>query len=153
MLQHARNCVTLAPVTVAEDMRARGMRMTVQRRLVLDALRRARHHTTAEEISRSIRASYPQIDPSTVYRNLEALEELGYVTHTHLDDRVTRWHRADTHPHGHLVCRSCGRETEVRTEVLVAMARRIKADYRFEADLAHSAIVGVCRRCRDVPSQ
>ena len=105
------------------------------------------------DIARRVRAKYPGIGPSTVYRNLQALEELGYVIHTHLDDRVTRWHRADTHPHGHLVCRSCGGETEVRTEVLLAMARRIKADYRFEADLAHYAIVGVCRRCRDVPSQ
>src|SRR5713226_10258621 len=121
-----------AAVTVGDEIRARGRRMTVQRRLVLDALGRARHHTTAEEIARQVRARYPQIDPSTVYRNLEALEELGYVTHTHLDDRVTRWHRSDTHPHGHLVCRSCGGETEIRTEVLVAMARRLKADYRFE---------------------
>jgi len=119
---------------------------------VLDAVQRARHHVTAEEVARRVRAKYPRIGPSTVYRNLEALEELGYVMHTHLDDRVTRWHRADTHPHGHLVCRSCGGETEVRTEVLDAMSRRLRSDYRFEPDLAHSAIVGICRRCRDVPS-
>src|SRR2546422_549325 len=50
--------------------------MTVQRRLVLDALQRARHHTTAEEIARQIRARHPQIDPSTVYRNLAALAGL-----------------------------------------------------------------------------
>ena len=87
--------------------------MTVQRRLVLDALQRARHHTTAEEIARQVRSRHPQIDPSTVYRNLEALEDLGYVTHTHLDDRVTRWHRADVERHGHLVCRRCGSEQEL----------------------------------------
>ena len=145
-MRHSRD------VSVADEIRSKGRRMTVQRRLVLDALQRARHHTTAEEIARQIRARHPQIDPSTVYRNLEALEELGYVTHTHLDDRVTRWHRADSHPHGHLVCRVCGSETEVRMPVLEAMARRVRTDYRFEPDLAHSAIVGVCRRCRDVPS-
>ena len=139
-------------MTLAETIRASGKRLTLQRQLVLDAVQRARHHVTADEIARAVRAKYPRIGPSTVYRNLEALEELGHVIHTHLDDRVTRWHRADTHPHGHLVCRSCGGETEVRTAVLLAMARRLKADYRFEADLAHSAIVGVCRRCRDVPS-
>lgn len=139
-------------MTLAESVRASGRRLTLQRQLVLEAVQRARHHVTADEIARRVRARYPRIGPSTVYRNLEALEELGYVIHTHLDDRVTRWHRADTPPHGHLVCRSCGGETEVRTAVLEAMARRIRADYRFEADLAHSAIVGVCRRCRDVPA-
>lgn len=140
-------------MTLADSVRASGRRLTLQRQLVLDAVWRARHHVTADEIARRVRTRYPRIGPSTVYRNLAALEELGYVIHTHLDDRVTRWHRADTHPHGHLVCRSCGGETEVRTAALEAMARRIRADHRFEPDLAHSAIVGICRRCRDVPSQ
>jgi len=139
-------------MTLAAAVRASGRRLTFQRQLVLDAVQRARHHVTADEVARRVRAKYPRIGPSTVYRNLEALEALGYVTHTHLDDRVTRWHRAETHPHGHLVCRSCGRETEVRTAALEAMAKRIRADHRFEPDLAHSAIVGICRRCRDVPS-
>ena len=139
-------------MTLAAAIRASGKRLTLQRQLVLDAVQRARHHVTADEVARRVRAKYPGIGPSTVYRNLQALEELGYLTHTHLDDRITRWHRADTHPHGHLVCRSCGSETEVRTEALEAMARRIRADHRFEPDLAHSAIVGICRRCRDVPS-
>src|SRR5205814_3822116 len=113
-------------MTLAESVRASGRRLTLQRQLVLDAVQRARHHVTAEEIARRVRAKYPRIGPSTVYRNLQALEELGYVIHTHLDDRVTRWHRADTHPHGHLVCRSCGGETEVRSEVLLAMAKRLR---------------------------
>ena len=140
-------------MSLAEVVRASGKRLTVQRRLVLDAVQRARHHVTAEEIARRVRTKYPQIDPSTVYRNLEALEELGYVVHTHLDDRVTRWHRADTHPHGHLVCRVCGGETEVRPVTLAVMAKRIRAEYTFEPDLAHSAIVGICRQCRVVPSE
>jgi len=134
-------------VAVGDEIRARGRRMTVQRRLVLDALGRARHHTTAEEIARQVRARYPQIDPSTVYRNLEALEELGYVTHTHLDDRVTRWHRADVERHGHLVCRSCGAEQEIPLRLLEPLARRLRAEQHFRADLAHSAIVGICGQC------
>jgi len=139
-------------MSLAEVVRASGKRLTIQRRLVLEAVQRARHHVTAEEIATRVRARYPQIDPSTVYRNLEALEELGYVIHTHLDDRVTRWHRADSHPHGHLVCQVCGRETEVRPVTLAGMAKRIRDAYAFEPDLAHSAIVGICRRCRVVPS-
>jgi Fur family transcriptional regulator, ferric uptake regulator len=134
-------------VSLADEIRAKGKRMTVQRRLVLDALRRARHHTTADEIAKTIRASYPQIDPSTVYRNLEALEELGYVTHTHLDDRITRWRRADTEQHGHLVCRKCGSEEEIPISLLEPLARKLRSEHGFRADLAHSAVVGLCREC------
>jgi len=124
--------------------------MTVQRRLVLEALQRARHHTTAEEIATRIRARNPQIDPSTVYRNLEALEQLGYVTHTHFDDRVTRWHRAQAERHGHLVCSSCGAEEEIPVSMLDSLARRLRDERGFRADLVHSAIVGVCKDCSNV---
>jgi Fur family ferric uptake transcriptional regulator len=139
-------------VEIGDRVRASGKRMTVQRRLVLEALERAKHHITAEDIATRIRARHPQIDPSTVYRNLEALEELGYVTHTHFEDRLTRWHLADSHRHGHLVCRQCGAELEVPMTLLEPLARRLKAEHGFQADLAHSAVVGVCRACASVSS-
>lgn len=135
---------------IDERVRASGGRMTVQRRLVLEALERARHHTTAEDIATRIRKQHPQIDPSTVYRNLEALEALGHVTHTHFEDRVTRWHLADEHRHGHLVCRSCGAEQEVPMSVLEPLAKRLRQEHGFTADLAHSAVVGICRACASV---
>src|SRR5258708_28319475 len=112
-------------VSLADAVHRSGKRLTLQRQLVLDAVERAKHHVTAEGIARRVRAKYPGIGPSTVYRNLQALEELGYVIHTHLDDRVTRWHRADTHPHAHPVCRPCGGHTDERTQVLLPIAPRI----------------------------
>ncbi len=133
-------------------LRASGKRMTVPRRLVVEALQRARHHVTADEIATRIRARHPRVDPSTVYRNLESLEELGYVTHTHFDDRVTRWHRADAERHGHLVCRICGAEQELPIGLLEPLARRLRDEHGFRADLAHSAIVGICRDCSNVSS-
>ncbi len=136
---------------VTERVRASGRRMTVQRRLVLEALQSARHHTTAEDIAARIRRQHPQVDPSTVYRNLEALEALGYVTHTHFEDRITRWHLADER-HGHLVCRTCGAELEIPMTVLEPLARRLRHEHGFTADLAHSAVVGVCRECASVSS-
>lgn len=137
---------------IDEKVRASGGRMTVQRRLVLEALERARHHTTAEEIAARIRRQHPQIDPSTVYRNLEALEALGYVTHTHFEDRLTRWHLASAQRHGHLVCRSCGAELEIPMSLLEPLAKRLRLEHGFEADLAHSAVVGICRACGSVSS-
>ena len=137
---------------IGEHVRASGKRMTIQRRLVLEALERAKHHTTAEEIATRIRAKHPQIDPSTVYRNLESLEQLGYVTHTHFEDRVTRWHLADAHRHGHLVCRQCGAELEVPMSLLEPLARRLRTEHGFVADLSHSAVVGICRACVSVSS-
>ncbi len=135
-----------------ERVRAGGRRMTLQRRLVLQALAVARHHTTAEEIAARIRRQHPHVQPSTVYRNLEALEQLGLVTHTHFEDRVTRWHLADAERHGHLICRACGAETEVPMSMLDPLARRLRGALGFQADLAHSAVVGICGACASVSS-
>ena len=136
---------------IDELVRASGRRMTVQRRAVLAAIQRSRHHVTADEIATRVRATHPRVDPSTVYRNLEALEALGLVSHSHHDDRVTRWHRADVGRHGHLVCRSCGEETELPAAALAGFERRLRAAHGFSADLGHSAIVGICRDCALVP--
>jgi Fur family ferric uptake transcriptional regulator len=137
---------------VADAVRARGGRMTVQRRLILEALARAKHDTTADELAREVRARHPQVDPSTVYRNLASLEELGYVAHTHFDDGVTRWHRTGAQRHGHLVCRECGAEEQIELAALEPLARRLRARHGFRADLGHSAIVGICRQCASVSS-
>ncbi len=126
--------------------------MTLQRRFILEALARARHHTTAEEIHERLRLRGLEVDASTVYRTLEVLESLGHVTHTHFDGRVTRWHRADVERHGHLVCSRCGAEEEVPVTVLRPLARRLRERYGFAADLAHAAVAGVCRQCAAVSS-
>src|SRR5260370_18655500 len=88
LLQCARCRETVAAMDIDQRVRESGKRMTVQRRLVLEALERAGHHITADEIAARIRKQHPQIHPSTVYRNLDALEGLRYVTHTHIEDRV-----------------------------------------------------------------
>ncbi|GAC1701567.1 MAG: transcriptional repressor [Candidatus Limnocylindrales bacterium] len=138
---------------IEQRIRATGRRMTRQRRAVLAAVQRSRHHVTADEIATRVRATHPRIDPSTVYRNLEALEAIGLVSHSHLEDRITRWHRADVERHGHLVCRSCGEETELPAAALAGFERRLEAAHAFIADLGHSAIVGICRACALVPSE
>lgn len=137
---------------IEEAVRASGGRMTAQRRLILDALSKTKHHTTAEDLAQRVRRKNPRIDSSTVYRNLEALEALGEVRHTHIDGRVTRWHRTDVTPHGHLVCRSCGAEQEVALATLAPFAKRLRTEHGFNADLEHAAIAGICRRCAAAPS-
>lgn len=129
-------------------LKSRGYRLTPQRRLILEALERARHHTTAEDVARRVGERFAGIDASTVYRTLELLETEGLVTHTHFDDGVTRWHLASEERHQHLVCRTCGDEQELDLGVLDAAAKRIRDRFGFEPDMAHFAIAGTCAKCR-----
>ena len=91
--------------------------MTPQRQRVLDAVVRLGHATPEDVVERVALDGAPALAPSTVYRALEALESLGIVGHTHLDHRAPSYHLADHADHIHLVCRSCGRIEECRTEL------------------------------------
>src|SRR4051812_42026898 len=79
---------------IVATLRARGMRMTPQRRRVIAAVEELGHATPdalAATVARDGGAALPL---STIYRNLEALEDLGVVTHTHLDHRSPTYHLA-----------------------------------------------------------
>ena len=134
-------------------LKSRGYRLTPQRRVIVDALERVRHHTTAEDVAGRVAERFAGVDASTVYRTLELLEAEGLVTHTHFDDGVTRWHLASEEAHQHLVCRSCGEEQELDLALLSPAARRIRERFGFDADMAHFAIAGTCARCRDSMKQ
>ena len=65
------------------ELHEKGLRLTPQRELVLSAVR-SLGHATPEEVAEKVRSTHPGINLSTVYRNLETLENVGLVQHTHL---------------------------------------------------------------------
>ena len=85
------------------ELREKGLRLTPQRELVLSAVREL-GHSTPEEIAEKVRQSHPGINLSTVYRNLETLENVGLVVHTHLGHGGATYHAAEELTHLHLVC-------------------------------------------------
>jgi Fur family ferric uptake transcriptional regulator len=128
-------------------LRARGQRMTPQRQLILEAVQSIDGHISAEAVHSRVAAQFPQVNISTVYRTLELLQELGLVTHTHFDDGIAKYHRAEEGLHQHLACRDCGFEKELDLAILQPLARQLEREYGFELDLSHFALVGRCRAC------
>ena len=127
------------------------MRLTTQRKQVLAAVA-ALEHATPEAIGARLRErAGPEgaaPDASTVYRNLEVLERLGLVWHTHLGKGAPVYH-AFEHPHLHVVCQSCGAIASADPHLLDAAAERLTADLGFTLDIGHVALSGTCRSCRD----
>ena len=80
---------------------AKGLRMTPQRQLVLDAVRELRH-ATPEQVCQRVQRIAPTVNITTVYRALDLLEELGLVNHTHLGHGAPTYSARD-HKHVHLV--------------------------------------------------
>ena len=140
-----------AGAPLAERLRARGLRLTPQRARVLAAVT-ALEHATPETIGARLRdeagpdGAAP--DTSTVYRNLELLERLGLVWHTHLGKGAPIYHAAE-HPHLHVVCASCGSVESVDPDLLDSAAERLAAELGFIVDVGHVALSGTCRACRE----
>jgi Fur family transcriptional regulator, ferric uptake regulator len=128
-------------------LRQRGLRMTPQRQLILDAVATMHGHVSVDQVYQQVVSVFPDVNISTVYRTLEVLEDLGVVRHTHFHDGVAQYERTDAARHHHMVCSRCGADAELELEVLKPLAEELKRRYGFEADLAHSAIIGLCRHC------
>ncbi|RKT84724.1 Fur family transcriptional regulator, ferric uptake regulator [Saccharopolyspora antimicrobica] len=124
----------------------RGMRMTPQRQLVLDAVREL-GHATPEQVCRKVQGTASTVNITTVYRALDLLEELGLVRHTHLGHGAPTY-SVEEHEHVHLACHRCGEIDEVPCETLDALAEQLRRERGFELDATHLALSGVCRNCR-----
>jgi Fur family transcriptional regulator, ferric uptake regulator len=135
------------PVTLRRTLHERGLRMTPQRQLVLDAVR-ALGHATPEQICGRVQAAAPAVNITTVYRTLDLLERIGVVRHTHLGHGAPTYSERE-HQHVHLVCHSCGSVTEIPTGLMAELAQRLLGESGFELDVAHVALSGTCQDCRN----
>lgn len=135
---------TMSCITVLKD---KGYRLTPQRRLILDVLHGSAGHLSAQDILNQVQAVAPDVNKSTIYRNLELLEELGLAVRSELEGRFV-YHHADEGSHHHLVCRQCGRTIACDSDMLMALEKRLLKEFQFEGDLKHLVIHGVCNACR-----
>lgn len=132
---------------VRERLHARGLRWTPQRRTLVDVLSRADGHVTGSELVERCRELDPTTTPSTVYRTLDVLEELGYVSHHHGVDGREEFHVLPTEAHGHLHCRACGASWQMTPDEAGAIATMLLAGRKFALDPSHVTISGRCATC------
>jgi Fur family transcriptional regulator, ferric uptake regulator len=126
--------------------RARGGRATPSRRLLLEALFGADEHMTAEELAVAVQARAPDVHISTIYRNLEDLQGLGVIVHSHLGHGPATYQLA-SHAHAHFLCEGCGTMIEAPEEFFRGLAKTAKAKLGFSIDPRHFAMLGHCSVC------
>jgi Fur family ferric uptake transcriptional regulator len=125
------------------------MRLTRQRERIIAAVRGLGHATPDGLAAAVARDGGPALSLSTIYRNLEALEEVGVVSHTHLDHRSPTYHLADHADHIHLVCLACGAVTESPLTTADPFVGNLLTAHGFVADVKHMAIHGWCASCSE----
>jgi Fur family ferric uptake transcriptional regulator len=142
-----RPTIGTVDTSLRRTLHQRGLRMTPQRQLVLDAVREL-GHATPEQICARVQRSAPAVNITTIYRTLDLLERLRLVRHTHLGHGAPSYSERE-HQHLHLVCHTCGVVTEAPTDLMAGLVERLRAETGFELDVTHLALSGRCAGCAD----
>ncbi len=130
-------------------LRTAGMRWTPQRRTLVSVLQSVQGHVSAAELIDRCRQEDPTTTPSTVYRTLDVLEDLGVVCHGHDSAGREEYHVLPQAAHGHIYCEGCDGVWEIRDEIAGEIERVLERNLGFEIDLSHVTISGRCRGCRE----
>lgn len=128
-----------------------GLRMTPQRRAVLDVLLAAHDHPTAAEVWARVRTVRPGIGPATVYRTLALLVARGEARELTLADAGAARYDGNVTRHDHLVCDRCGRTADVAAALPVEALGELARAQGFELTGYDLQIHGRCARCAPPP--
>jgi Fur family ferric uptake transcriptional regulator len=136
-------------VDVMELLRSKGLRMTPQRRAIVTEVMRTEGHISPADIARTVQGEMPGVNASTVYRTLTLLEEVGVLSHSHLETGA-EYHKVDEAEHVHLTCARCGKDDPLSLGEAKSLQDLIQRHHGFRADLTHFAITGLCERCAKI---
>ncbi|MFO7172113.1 MAG: transcriptional repressor [Bacillota bacterium] len=124
------------------------LRLTAQRRAVLEVVRAARDHPTAAMIYNRVRQRHPGIAYATVYNALNYLVRMGQVRELKFGDGASRYD-GRIEPHLHVICIQCGALDEIDLTLPEDVVRTAEqaTGYTFETPIVQ--VFGLCPSCRE----
>ncbi len=121
-------------------------RMTRQRQVVLEQVRKVHSHPTADEVYEMVRLRLPKVSLGTVYRNLDRLSREGLIST--IEGPGQRRYDGDMDDHAHLRCTRCGYVGDVEPiEVPLEQLSNTVGD--FEISGCRVELLGICGGCRN----
>ena len=138
----------IGPLDNNKALNVTGMRVTKQRALILEIIRRGQGHLDADEVYRRAREKQPRLSLSTVYRTLQLLKRLGLVEEVHFDEAHHHYEVKPSAEHHHLVCLGCGKVIEFRYPLARYVKRNVTEAHDFEITGTEIRMTGYCFKCR-----
>lgn len=131
--------------------RERGLRLTVQKRRILETIVDREDHPTADQIYGEVKEQVPGISRATVYRTLESFSDEGLVRKVYHPDDEYRFD-ANTHHHHHLVCEECSEVTDIVLPEIDHLNLEEETFEDFEVNDYSVYFRGTCEACREEAS-
>ena len=129
------------------QLRKLGFRVTPQRMAILHVLHHSGTHLSPSEVFVQARRNLPRITEPTVYRTLEFLAENGFAQTAYTRNGHSSYQIAGA-VHHHILCRICGRETEVQHHLLDGLYRKLESTSGYQRINSHMTFFGVCPKCQ-----
>lgn len=139
------------PGRLRSALERRGVRLTRQRRVLLEVMDQAEQHLTADSILERAQKIDPRVHRVTVYRTLEMLKSYGLLDE--LDLLHIHGHRHFYESHGprdhiHVACLRCGKVREVESDLFEQLKRQVERDLGMQITVTRMEIGGLCESCR-----
>ena len=134
-----------------DSLQQRGMRLTRQRKILLDLIDQSGQHLDADRLYQLAREKDPKLNRVTVYRTLKLLKAGGLVDELDLMHHDGDQHYYETRlkqEHAHIICLRCGKIEEFFGDLLQEMRDQIESHFGFKIVLARTEVGGYCSHCQ-----
>jgi Fur family transcriptional regulator, peroxide stress response regulator len=122
--------------------------LTKQREVVLQVIRDADNHLTANEVFLNAKQLLPSISFATVYNSLRFLKDAGHIAEIQFGNGASRFDRM-TSRHDHAICTKCGKLVDIEMEhppELVDLAAKYS---NFKPESLEFTLRGLCPECAE----
>lgn len=135
---------------LASELRAHGIRMTRQRKVIAEVLQKAGEHLDAAEVLRRARQHIPGLHLATVYRALQSLKRLGIIDELdlmHIRGSGHYYEARTEKDHLHFTCEQCGGVVEIQTPLFERLKGQIEGRHGLSIRVARLELGGLCGTC------
>ncbi len=138
--------------SLVDELTAKGVRLTAQRRAVVEIIQQANKHLDAASLLEEAQKREASIDRATVYRTLDLLKKLRLVDELdlmHLNGEKHYYEVRARRDHLHLACFQCGRIEEFESPLFEELKAEIAREKGFEIQVVRMEVGGRCSSCRE----
>ena len=134
-------------INCSEKLREHGLKATIQRLAILEAIDEA-GHIGIDELYKTVSEQHPSFSLSTVYKNLEGMQEAGLLVEVPVAGGKKKY-EIQKEDHIHLICRHCGKiiDKPITTEITMVIGKMNGLD-GFEHQNSSINLYGICDDCK-----
>jgi Fe2+ or Zn2+ uptake regulation protein len=123
--------------------------LTRQREVVLQVIREAEEHLTANEVFDKAKQLLPSISFATVYNSLRYLKDAGHIAEISFGNGASRFDSM-TSRHDHAICTKCGKLVDMELDLPVELVRMAAEYSKFKPESVELTLRGLCPNCSNI---